>query len=143
MCSSDLACSGGAGGDGYLPDGFAGPDAAGGDTSTVDIGFEDPSVGSDDAASAEPDTSPGDVPSDSPGDIANAIVCDDVPREWCPCEQRAKPCCLSVGVGLECTTGIQQGVLYWRWSRFYDCGCWEGPPCESYDVYPLCLRSSS
>lgn len=77
---------------------------------------------------------------DEPGDATTEIlVCGDVPKEGCPCDKSTdEPCCLMPGKGLSCSGRMVNGVVTVTWNIFWDCGCIEGPPCEGWEIYPIC-----
>lgn len=85
----------------------------------------------------------GSLPDQSvPTDVSkDAQDCSSGPREGCPCHDE-EPCCLQIAEGLNCETIQVGGEIVTLWVRFNDCGCIEGPPCESYELYPYCGSSS-
>ncbi|MCB9730869.1 MAG: hypothetical protein H6744_14695 [Deltaproteobacteria bacterium] len=68
--------------------------------------------------------------------------CTGDPKEWCPCEENDDSCCTTIGEGLHCLRAPPFPPVHveseYVWSKFYDCGCWPGPPCEDWPVYPYC-----
>ena len=94
-----------------------------------------------DSADIRPDAEDGMADADDETRDADSevLVCGDVPREGCPCDEHLdKPCCLMPGQGLSCEMETVNGELLVIWGIFWDCGCIGGPPCEGWELYELC-----
>ncbi len=65
-------------------------------------------------------------------------VCGVEPRVDCSCTEEGVACCLETAVGLACEYVAIGGATQLVWVRFFDCGCYDGPECDGWEVFPLC-----
>lgn len=99
------------------------------DANDVALGGLVDTDGAEDADSVTPDTA------------SDVLVCGDVPKEGCPCDEaKDEPCCIMIAQGLSCEPSRWvDGVFVVEWGVFWDCGCIDDPEqCRDETVYPLC-----